>query len=362
MDNLIRTKGSSTNHCDGGITSYDLKVIGDNVLKYFQEMKDQSVKIDLKDINGGYLFILCSVQEEHIIRDESITVIPDDYKEEDYIVLFFGLSSILPVENKQRIWDNVLDIINLKKHKQSTVKENEPEHHYGSQGECYSFGVRNGFSMDTTGLYSYTWYANDSCDEMQQYKHFIWNSLRNVYEAFNRIVMGISTKLFEVGKSMEYISDNHKMPSIVTGNQTGYTSLAASINIDATTSLIHCERDVSYTIIHVPEQKNGAYINFEFQLNNKYSLLFRSDQNTAFAYSSYCLAHRQVSTYGHKCMNVSSYVGKRLYESFRMSLWRGKKDDDEKKKKSNGINNEQLFSYGNCHLSVGSAHHLHDSR
>jgi hypothetical protein len=65
---------------------------------------------------------------------------------------------------------------------------------------------------------------------------------------------------------------------------------------------------------------------FEFQLNPLFSLKIQVLQNCSFTYSAYCLAHRQVYTYGFNCINLSTYSTKRLYNHYRLSLNRLKKN------------------------------------
>jgi hypothetical protein len=102
--------------------------------------------------------------------------------------------------------------------------------------------------------------------------------------------------------------------------------LTGNININATTRDIHCEMDVTYTTIHVPNQiENNAHIVFEFKINDCTSIILNIKQNATITYSAYCLAHRQVTTYGNNCMNISTYSNKRLFSSYKQSYKRIKK-------------------------------------
>ena len=69
-------------------------------------------------------------------------------------------------------WDNHNDFIHLKKIKQSTIKNNNPEHHYGSQGYCFSFGLRNDFKKIKDDLISVGLYAGDDHESSAKYIQF----------------------------------------------------------------------------------------------------------------------------------------------------------------------------------------------
>lgn len=220
----------------------------------------------------------------------------------------------------------------MKKSKISTVKQDKKDHHYGSFGFCFSFGLRNNYGLDSSGIYSYTYYANDEVDEMDLMKRYLSENLLTVFQTFHRIVPGISSKLQEVGKTVKYLCNNHGMLNVME-KEKHVSALTANININAGTRTPHCEKDVSYTIIHVPPQKSSeSFILFQFQINDNIDINLKCVPGTCFTYSAYCLTHRQLSSFGSNCMNISTYIGKRVFDSFKTSFWRKRKKDEEKLK------------------------------
>jgi hypothetical protein len=167
---------------------------------------------------------------------------------------------------------------------------------------------------------------------MDLMKRYLSENLLTVFQTFHRIVPGISSKLQEVGKTVKYLCNNHGMLNVME-KEKHVSALTANININAGTRTPHCEKDVSYTIIHVPPQKSSeSFILFQFQINDNIDINLKCVPGTCFTYSAYCLTHRQLSSFGSNCMNISTYIGKRVFDSFKTSFWRKRKKDEEKLK------------------------------
>ena len=99
--------------------------------------------------------------------------------------------------------------------------------------------------------------------------------------------------------------------------------LPAFINVDASTKILHTERDTTYTIISVPKQeKNSLGIHFQFCLTKATSLFLNMQSLTTFAYSAFFLTHRQNHDSGHNNINISSYGSQRLFFNARKSIER----------------------------------------
>jgi len=99
--------------------------------------------------------------------------------------------------------------------------------------------------------------------------------------------------------------------------------LPAFINVDASTKILHTERDTTYTIISVPKQeKKTLGINFQLSLTKSASLFLNMQALTTFAYSAFFLTHRQNHDSGHNNINISSYGNQRLFFNARKSIKR----------------------------------------
>ena len=339
LTNMRRKDINKKNVTDGGITCYSIKYIGDNVADLFHAMEIHPYS-NLHDINnsnllGDYLLILCEANEKCLVDDPNITFIPNEVEDDDYVLLMMYVHNTCTSNLLQQlpIWDNVMDLAEIKKSKKSTINSSNYNHHYGSTGECYSFGVRNAFSTSQCTNITITNYAGDDSSTMQKYKKYIWDNFDIVFKSFDQKIPGLSKYLNITCKSMEHQCKGTELSSYMNnhynkGNMAHSQSmLSGNINVNAMTRDIHCEKDITYTTIHVPhQQENDAYIVFEFQLNPLFSLKIQVLQNCSFTYSAYCLAHRQVYTYGFNCINLSTYSTKRLYNHYRLSLNRLKKN------------------------------------
>ncbi len=156
------------------------------------------------------------------------------------------------------------------------------------------------------------------------------------HKSFDEVIPSMSSYINLTCRSFKYEAKKTILANYLstfsddTHGKQSYSILTANININATTSDIHCEKDTTHTIICVPPQKDAtAHIIFEFYINHETTLQLEVKQNGVFAYSAYCLAHRQLSTFGDHCMNISTYSAKSVYDHFRKSLERVQ----EKKKK-----------------------------
>ena len=120
----------------------------------------------------------------------------------------------------------------------------------------------------------------------------------------------------------EYPSD---VPSDITGKEIP-VNLSCQFNINARTKFSHTERDSSYTIIHVPRQKQ-QYDTFSLflKISENEELQIELKQNITISYSSYLLTHSQQSLVDlessrNQFVNISSYFSKYLFDSISSSL------------------------------------------
>jgi hypothetical protein len=326
VSGMTRDNVNTRNYTDGGLTSFSKLNFGCNL----QHIKEDSSNVTLNNITGGFIIIICKVEELYSSEKDNLTFIPNNCNCKDFALLLL-CTSTFSVSNgiqKQLCWHNSIDYKHLKKLKNSTVKRNS-SHHYGSSGECFSFGLRNSYRTSPSGNVTLTRYAGDMDTNGYKYESYIWDSLYMAFQSFNQIIHGVSSKINMTSRSMKKLSLNTeleqytKIHSCNTKNGSTQYILSGNINVNATTKQLHCEKDTTYTTIHVPIQTDTtAYITFQFQLNEQFSLNFKCMQNNCFTYSAYCLAHRQMYTSGSKSMNLSTYSGGRVYCNYRRSYRR----------------------------------------
>lgn len=326
--NMRRTPIVDSPSSDGGITSYEVSKIGEHLLPLFSTLDDNN-HCDISNIRHDYMFFMCSTSEKCLIDDPNVVYIGDREKSRDYAILLLLLSDVTKFQKDAELprWDNVEDLKMLQKIKRSTVKNNQASHHYGSTGLCYSFGVRNAYSMDETGKVSLTRYVGDMKETASYFKHFIHYNFHTTFKAFDVLYPGFSYKLNLCVEAMQHVSKNTMLKSFITSDEDLAMSinpflLTSNINIDCKTKDLHCERDVSYTTIMVPYQNVGNFIIFEFKLNEQISFSLKCPASSCFTYSAYCLYHRQFQTSGGSCINLSSYCNKSFFCNFRKSLER----------------------------------------
>jgi hypothetical protein len=323
---------NSKNCCDGGLTRFTLKSWGKNLDHIFSEVNSAttaSLSFDLDAIYGGYFIVLCSAEESCLKKDQNISYISVGGKDCDYVILCCAMKMVKEKINtiNSYVWDNKTDLKVVKRFKKSTIKNSEG-HHYGSSGQCYSFGIRNSYSRSSSGNVTVTNYAGDMACEMKKYEQYIWKCFSVVFKSFDSLIKGFSDKLNVCCRSMLATSKENELGDIIKkmeeeNSEHNNFILTGNINVNAKTKLFHCEKDTTYTTIYVPKQvETSCYIIFEFSINEKLSFQVKFNQESCFSYSAYCFAHRQLDSNGKNCMNVSTYSGKRLYCSYRKSLLR----------------------------------------
>lgn len=351
LTDMTRTNVTTSNSSDGGRTSYTVKSMGINVTQIFGE----DLKIDKHHvgdgqnigevfpeyINGKYLAILCEVKSQCLQEDPSICFINADRDNDDayqYALLMLYVKNIdIDVIGSKwspiHVWDNVKDYAVIKKIKRSTIKSNKSTYHYGSTGECFSFGLRNDFKKTECQRISLTQYANDNAPEITHFIQYIGDNFDKCHKAFDKIIYGMSNFINVTCRFMKYESKQTVLKDYVTAignndikNKSKSFILSGNININAKTRDFHCEKDTTYTTICVPKQTLiHAFVVFEFMINESMILQLKIKQNSAFTYSAYCLCHRQLYAVGDNCMNISNYSARSVFTHFRKSLERVKK-------------------------------------
>jgi len=333
LSNMKRSGIKTSNTCDGGVTSFSIIKCGKYVRQFMDPTftkNDSSEVIDIVDVKYGYLFFMCRTSEFCLMNDANILYVGESNLSKDYVILMLSVPKIsdFVYTNDMPIWNNTRDLNALKKFKKSTVKGKDGMHHYGSTGLCYSFGSKNGFSIDEITLSSIVKYAGDESICAQHFKHFIHQNLLRTFQSIDCILPGLSRRLNISIESMRHISTRTLLCRDVSmneelSNRHNPFIVSSSINVDCRTRDFHCEKDVTYTTIMVPLQDNMMnHIMARIKINDHVSFRIKCHQKSCFIYSAYCMTHRQLDTIGEKCMNLSSYSNKRLYCSFRRSYER----------------------------------------
>ena len=344
LSDMTRTNKKPNMNSDGGITSFVITYVGKNVTSFMKNNMNTSNTIDEDYGDKNFLAILAKTADSNLQNDRHIHFVTTNSTDDDtyeHVLLLLYISNIqkhfknkpanTPLEYTST-WDNHNDFIHLKKIKQSTIKNNNPEHHYGSQGYCFSFGLRNDFKKIKDDLISVGLYAGDDHESSAKYIQFIGRHLHKCFNSFDSIISSMSSYINFTCKSFKCEAKKTNINKYVSTfnnnfNQSKSQSVTtANININATTRDIHCEKDTTYTTIIVPEQKDDkARIVFQFKINSETTVQLDVKPNGAFTYSGYCLAHRQLQTFGENCMNISTYSAKSVFSNFRQSLLRIKK-------------------------------------
>jgi hypothetical protein len=330
LENMVRCKVNRRNCTDGGITSFDIHSVGININRFITNNTDDNCLecIDVDDVHSGFIIVLCKVTESGLRNDPNITFIPSYHHPVFAVLLVLGTDMHQVVDTTWiPTWDNSRDLSVLRKFKKSTVKSGRSNHHYGSSGYCYSFGIRNAFSRNSTSNITITHYAGDETRPATMIKSSIWQTMDVTFKYLDSIIMGLSNNLYIFNKSMQYHAKKTElscyMRKAIEINSRYNIMSSGNINIEACTKFLHCERDTTYTTLMVPPQTIGnPFIEFEFFFGSNCSLNVLLRPFSCVAYSAYCLSHRQVRYNGETCMNLSTYSGRRLFNNYRKSLFR----------------------------------------
>ena len=144
---------------------------------------------------------------------------------------------------------------------------------------------------------------------------------------FRKKIPNLERTFFSISKLInkkleEYPSD---VPFDITGKEI-LVNLSCQFNINTRTKFSHTERDSSYTIIHVPKQKQKYdTFYFFFKLSKNEELRIEMKQNITISYASYLLTHSQQTVVNlesskNEFVNISSYFSKRLFDFISTSL------------------------------------------
>ena len=108
------------------------------------------------------------------------------------------------------VWNNEDDINQVRKIKKSTIKNNI-HHHYGSSGECFSFGLHNSYKSSTSNGITITHYAGDEVEEMKTYHNKLQKTLLCAFNTFDSIIPGISKDFYIMTRTLKEMSKKNPL-------------------------------------------------------------------------------------------------------------------------------------------------------
>ena len=158
-------------------------------------------------------------------------------------------------------------------------------------------------------------------------KEIIKKCMSNAMFSLQKIIPKLETTFFLLSNVVRHqlVKHSSNLPENMTQQEIPL-NLSSQFNINATTKYSHTERDSSYTVIHVPRQKqvHNCFF-FYFKISKNEELQIQLKQSTTIAYSSYLLTHSQrlngnFDTGKNHFINISSYFSKRLFDSISTSL------------------------------------------
>jgi hypothetical protein len=126
--------------------------------------------------------------------------------------------------------------------------KNNIHHHYGSSGECFSFGLHNSYKSSTSNGITITHHAGD------------YLSLLCTFNTFYTIIPGISKDFYILARTLKEMSKNSPLLKMFHQNYNNsctdsFTfSVSGNVNVNTATKNLHCKCDITYTTIHVPSQ------------------------------------------------------------------------------------------------------------
>ena len=217
-----------------------------------------------------------------------------------------------------------------------TFKENivKKKPHFGSCGECYSFGDHASFrKVSVSSQSSIHPYSFRDVEKERHYRHILLSLVRSAQNEIDNCLPGFSTVCtLSLDVMLDTLNEKVYIQGIPSPSCSG-NYLAAHYNFNAGTSQFHIERDTSYTIMLVPFgcTQNNLQLQFHFRLNDTSMAIIGMTSGVTFTYAAYLLTHRQhcsASDYDC-CFNCSAYGNKQLFQHARTTYIRKMSTDRE---------------------------------
>lgn len=122
---MKRFNVKTSNHSDGGQTTFSIENMGENIPLTFKEMNGDNFVVDTLDIPSGYFFSMCRASKKCLVSDFSIVFVGDKDRTDDYVILFLCVTDVIKhsIMEGTPDWKNVEDFTQLKKGRKVLSKE-----------------------------------------------------------------------------------------------------------------------------------------------------------------------------------------------------------------------------------------------
>ena len=272
-----------------------------------------------------------------------------NYKPSGIVVLLFATLDNSHQHYKTSSPWNVDMYSKLKNCKPNIIKKNQQTStHFKSKGFIASFGNKGlfGKSSESSTVGQYVSLKGNSVHdqnfiekEATYYESLCASQGQIAIKSFRKYLPRISiliSPLLQTGYMLQQNIGNINFKSTISSNEGLWQS---SININAVTGIFHTERDITYTLISVPEHcsdtkrkskntRSDTY--FLFKINDDKYISFKMVDNLSFLFSGCMLTHKQFCVDQYKTLdlnnilepfyNISSYGNERLYRHMKESL------------------------------------------
>ena len=227
--------------------------------------------------------------------------------------------------NKSIVIPKPVDIRDDMRTFKANIVEKKP--HYGSSGECFSFGDHASFCKVTTSNQSSIGpYSSGDVWKERHYGAILLSLIRSAQNGIDDCLPGFSTVCaLTMDVMLEVLNGTASTVGIPSPSCSG-NYLAAHFNFNASTSRFHIERDTSYTLMLVPWgcSQDNLQLQFHFRLNDASTVMIGMRAGVTFTFAAYLLTHRQhcsASDYDC-CLNCSTYGNKQLFQHARTTYIR----------------------------------------
>ena len=325
-------------------------------------MKDESPKyvsaniLNLHEIKKSAIAIVTDKHEVSNIFKNFIcissTSTPGSEKDTNFrssnkILLFFAKHDSLKSPENNCKWNSSI-LPMLKDTKPNICVQNGPNNHFRSQGYIAAWGNKAFYGKTETNS-SVSQYVTKSPkksatkEQVEENDEFLEKIVADEVELsvvrISKYFPNIRTLIAPIlqvayEKQMDNCDVNFNL------SKTSKDGLWQSeLCINAITREFHTERDITYTLISVPQQyndesskRNPSPTYFLFQLDNDNIIGFKTTENTSFIFNGTMLTHRQFNQDGYEkesvqetianYHNIACYGNQRLFNHLRHSFRR----------------------------------------
>ena len=300
----------------------------------------------IRNMAAHIIFIVADKEEilnhspETLILDGSSQQTEESKNDSSYIpsgkiILFMGRIETSDVISKY-VWGKE-EATFLNNCKDNLIKAHSS--HFGSIGKYYSFGNRANYGM--IGKSSVTQYVNKkfksegrnyiSKIDSEYIEKIVGRELIYSVECLSKIIKNLKKYMGSAIDVAFNIQEQIGTCNITETQTSGAGLWQSSVSVNAQTTKLHTENDMSYTLITVPRQKMSCDIlpeyNFLFELMDRETLGIKLDPGMSFIFTGKFLTHRQSLNENKKnskeiFINLASYSNERLHNHIKTTIKR----------------------------------------